>query len=365
MIILNKLTIFHKLLLLSGILIGFMFILGGVFYSNLSYQKTVIDEIVNDKLTHLREASSLSRHILTLHNELARVVRWSALGYMPDEESKQTISTQLKTLEALEKNLQKTVSSVKTIDQKQIKSLLAEYKEWLTQIRDVISVDKSLVDIYLGSADESIVYIIDFLEEMEKQVEKESQQYFITSSEHFTQTIIIFFIIFSLSIVAAIIVAYFFGNSIIKPLNYLADKVTYISTHRDLTQRIELKTNDEIFILGKAFNAMIKSLKDFYSQLEELNKNLELKVLQRTSEISLSNKKLKDEIGERKKTETALVQAKKEADQANQAKSVFLSNMSHELRTPLNGILGYTQILQRDQSLDTKHHGHVNIIHPK
>ncbi len=39
--------------------------------------------------------------------------------------------------------------------------------------------------------------------------------------------------------------------------------------------------------------------------------------------------------------------AQRNAERANQAKSVFLANMSHELRTPLNAILGFAQILSR------------------
>ena len=52
--------------------------------------------------------------------------------------------------------------------------------------------------------------------------------------------------------------------------------------------------------------------------------------------------------------EDALTAAKNEAEQANEAKSIFLSNMSHELRTPLNAIIGYTQLLQHDDSLKPK-----------
>ena len=54
------------------------------------------------------------------------------------------------------------------------------------------------------------------------------------------------------------------------------------------------------------------------------------------------------ESSERKKVEIKLVEAKKDADDANKAKSEFLSSMSHELRTPMNAISGFAQLLLYD-----------------
>lgn len=80
-------------------------------------------------------------------------------------------------------------------------------------------------------------------------------------------------------------------------------------------------------------------------------------------ESNRQTRKLMREIQAHEKTDLELQQAKDQAEQANDAKSRYLSGISHELRTPLQSILGYAQLLSDKQDLnDTQARG-LNIIH--
>lgn len=100
--------------------------------------------------------------------------------------------------------------------------------------------------------------------------------------------------------------------------------INFIAIKEDITERVKIER-----------------------EIKSLNQNLEKKINERTAELQNTN--------------TALMQAKKEADEANQAKSDFLSRMSHELRTPMNAILGFAQLLEMGK-LDEKQIKSVNHI---
>jgi len=80
------------------------------------------------------------------------------------------------------------------------------------------------------------------------------------------------------------------------------------------------------------------------------------------AQLQRANAALRREVAMRLETEKQLEKATIAAEAANQAKSHFLAHMSHELRTPLNGILGYAQLLKRDDALTQDQQHSVAVI---
>ena len=71
---------------------------------------------------------------------------------------------------------------------------------------------------------------------------------------------------------------------------------------------------------------------------------------------------LQQEIYAHEQTDLQLQQAKEMAEAANKAKSRYLTGISHELRSPLNSVMGYAQLLEKDESIPEGRREAVGVI---
>jgi len=103
--------------------------------------------------------------------------------------------------------------------------------------------------------------------------------------------------------------------------------------------------------IGRAISGPITQMISFLTEIASGNFSISVPGLSRQDEIGAMARavdvfaSVSKELHDR---EQALEEARKQADLANAAKSVFLASMSHELRTPLNAIIGVTEMLEED-----------------
>jgi len=131
--------------------------------------------------------------------------------------------------------------------------------------------------------------------------------------------------LFALSFIV-VMVSFIINRFIRHPVENLAEKAKKFA-EGNMSVSVDVKTDDEIGVLGNTFNYMVESVASSSRKIEE--------------EI----KRKTDLLNERTHLFNLLENANRELRELDKMKSTFLANMSHELRTPMNSIIGYTDLL--------------------
>ena len=93
-----------------------------------------------------------------------------------------------------------------------------------------------------------------------------------------------------------------------------------------------------LLFVGLFYSISRRNLADQKAEYEKRNNEIQMQALR---EMEASNKKLK-------KAKDITTEALQTAENANKAKTDFLSNMSHDIRTPMNAIIGMTSLIRHD-----------------
>ena len=125
------------------------------------------------------------------------------------------------------------------------------------------------------------------------------------------------------------------------------------STTQDVLNSLNEYYIEELNEHGAPPNKIEKAASEFYleNQMESVNDSLRNFNLIQISIIVISLFIMFNIYNMMMQREKKMEIQKVEAEQSNKAKSTFLSNMSHDIRTPMNAIIGYTNLIKKEQGL--------------
>jgi signal transduction histidine kinase/CheY-like chemotaxis protein len=104
------------------------------------------------------------------------------------------------------------------------------------------------------------------------------------------------------------------------------------------SKNLEYNVDVELFKLEDEISVLIHNRTNVYKYAEQLNQN--------RNDLFFLKRQLNE-------NNVELEKLRKIADKANEEKSRFLAMMSHEVRNPLNVILGYTELINKEQTSNT------------
>lgn len=166
--------------------------------------------------------------------------------------------------------------------------------------------------------------------------EVESDKAFMAMAHLFRRSIIFALIICTVTFIATV----FFSRSLIHPLQRLVTAMEKVAEgHLDSSLK-EVRTNDEIYVLAESFNKMTVDLKTSRSQLEEINRELENKVIDRTKKLEEQNQAVKE-------AQEALLRTTRLASVGEIA-----GRTAHEVLNPLTSIMTRIQKVQKRLSTE-------------
>ncbi len=152
------------------------------------------------------------------------------------------------------------------------------------------------------------------------------------------------------------------ATSISNPLGRMVNVIKELEKG-NLNARANLISNDEIGVLSGSFDKMATQLEKNRSELEDLNRNLEFRVAEKTNNLTRAYERLQFSNQNLAIANRGLEEANRKLKELDQVKSDFISVVSHELRTPLTSIKAFAELILMKPKMDpAKRNKLLNII---
>jgi methyl-accepting chemotaxis protein len=302
-----------KLLFAPLVVIIFLIILNFVSYRNLSNQRSAIENIFDNRFKAYQTSAMIVKDLANIHANLYKVISWVDGGYEQkkiDLLGKEQMAALERTSETIEKALQtKWSTEEEKILYQTIMDHLTEYKKSANAAIDLANSEYlSTAVMYMGIADEKFQILNSSLHDLLDLENKLSQYQYDYSLRSFNAALKIFILLFGIAIGLSALVSLLTARLITRPVSETMQVIQTIA-EGDLTQKIELTSQDEIGQLAQSVNTMRMKMGETVGQSVVMSQGLSEAASAQAASLEETSSSLEEMTSQTKRTAGNAAQA--------------------------------------------------------
>jgi methyl-accepting chemotaxis protein len=294
------------------VIIIFLVILGLVSYSNLSNQKSAIENIFSNRFKAYQTSTTIVKDIASVHANLYKVISWTNAKY--DQKriellGKEQIAVLDQTTDRIKKALQlQWLAQEERLLYQTTMDYLDQYKKSCFSAIDLASSDLNYAPMFMGTVDENFKKLNGTLHDLLNLEEKLSQERYNSSLGSFNSALRIFILVLGISIGFSVMISILTANLITRPVSEAIQVIQKIA-EGDLTQEIELTSRDGIGQLVQSVNTMRIKMGETVGQSVAMSRGVSEAASEQAASLEETSSSLEEMTSQTKQTAGNAAQA--------------------------------------------------------
>ncbi|PKN19049.1 MAG: hypothetical protein CVU71_09725 [Deltaproteobacteria bacterium HGW-Deltaproteobacteria-6] len=294
----NNLKLAKKMLVAPVVVLFFLILLSIGTYFSLALQRDALDDIYNNRFKQYQNSARIQNDVSSVHGNLSRILNWMKTNYSAEEiarEIKQQKDLLTEDVELIKKQLGS--GSLTPEEKKYFQSAsdhLIEYQKSVLGIFNAAAVSPDMAIQIMTATDNLYKDLNKFLKDLLIFEDKSSKKKYDAAVASFNITVMIFLVVVAIAVVLSFAVSILVTRIVLKPINRTIHVVKQLADG-DLTQKIELKQNDEIGALVESVNTMRSKMNHAVGQAMQISGGLSDSASQEAAAIEETSASL-DEI---------------------------------------------------------------------
>jgi methyl-accepting chemotaxis protein len=269
---LMNLSMKKKLFLSPAVAIALLLVFGIVSYMGLSDQKSVIDDLFNNRFRSYENSARMANDIAIIHSNVYKALSWSSANY--DASRIEALGRdQMASIDTVIVDIDKSITSRALIpEEKKLYTTALEqlksYKGSVAKVLDMVGADFNLATTLMKLSDDQFQMLNKGLQDLSQLENRLSKRGYDLSRSTFYGILGILIGVMCVAVILSSAVSIFMTRLVLSPISKTIEATEGIS-RGDLTKRIGVTSSDEVGEMANHFNAFVNKLHDTITRVAE------------------------------------------------------------------------------------------------